>query len=175
MKIYFMQYCEIYVWQVILVLSWNVAAFIERWHSEAPSFHLLHGEMYITLENVSFLLHLSIRGRLFDHSMITGVDALEMMVEYLRYVSYDALKEIEDTYWCLARFGFLERMYALRMTVVEQTDGDDEKAMQHRAYALRTYLLYLVDTSIFVDKSAYYVDVAYHQYFSNLERIHEYN
>ncbi|CAL5210277.1 unnamed protein product [Lathyrus oleraceus] len=131
--------------------------------------------MYITLGNLSCLLHLSIRGRLFNHSMITGVDALEMMVEYLRYVPNNALKDIEDTCWCLPRFGFLERMYALRMTVVEQADGDGEKAMQHRAYALRTYLLYLVDTSIFVEKSAYYVDVAYHQYFANLERIHDYN
>lgn len=40
---------------------------------------------------------------------------------------------------------------------------------------MRAYLLYLVVTSIFMDKSATYVGVVYLRYFDDLEKIHEYN
>lgn len=46
---------------------------------------------------------------------------------------------------------------------------------QHIAYAMRAYLLYLVGTAIFVDKSATYLDVLYLRYFEDIEQIHEYN
>lgn len=59
--------------------------------------------------------------------------------------------------------------------VSEQVDGDDEQVMRHRSYAFKTCLLHLVSTSIFVDKSFYYIDMVYLRYFTNLERIHEYN
>lgn len=36
-------------------------------------------------------------------------------------------------------------------------------------------MLYLVSTTIFVDKSATYVDVVYLRYFDDLERVHKYN
>ncbi|CAK8541521.1 unnamed protein product [Lathyrus sativus] len=39
-----------------------VSAFAERWHLETSSFHMTFGEMTITLDNVSCLLHLPIRG-----------------------------------------------------------------------------------------------------------------
>lgn len=70
---------------------------------------------------------------------------------------------------------FLERLYAQQLTVEEQVDSDDEKVMQHRAYELRAYLLYLVGASIFMDNSAYYVDVVYLKYFADMEHIHKYN
>lgn len=99
-----------------------------------------------------------------------------MMMIYLGADLGDALKEIEDTWGCHARFRFLERMYAQYLTTAYQVDNDDdEQVMQHRAYTLRAYMLYLVGTSIFVDKCAYCVNVVYLKYFANLERIHEYN
>lgn len=45
----------------------------------------------------------------------------------------------------------------------------------HIAHAMRAYLLYLVDTAIFMNKSATYADVVYLRYFLDFERIHEYN
>lgn len=44
-----------------------------------------------------------------------------------------------------------------------------------RKYALKSYFLILVGTSIFMDKSATYVDVVYLKFFMGLEQIHEYN
>ena len=41
-----------------------LSAFMERWHRETFSFHLPVGELTITLDNVSSLLHLSVVGDL---------------------------------------------------------------------------------------------------------------
>lgn len=45
-------------------------SFAVRWHSETSSFHLLISQMTITLDDISCLLHLPIRGRLMDHRRI---------------------------------------------------------------------------------------------------------
>ncbi|KAJ1433523.1 Aminotransferase-like, plant mobile domain [Sesbania bispinosa] len=47
-----------------------LSAFAERWHRDTCSFHLPLGEMTITLDDVSSLLHLPITGRLFSLSAI---------------------------------------------------------------------------------------------------------
>lgn len=63
-----------------------------------------------------------------------------MMVTYLRDDIRDDVKEVEDTRGRHARFIFLKRMYAHKLTTTEQTAGDNEHIMQHRAYTLRAYL-----------------------------------
>lgn len=90
------------------------SAFVERRNFEISYFYLPHGEMSITLDNVSCLLHLLIRGILLDHNKINRVNVLDMMVTYLGLEQKDALKEIEDTRGCHVRFGFLEiRMHTI--------------------------------------------------------------
>lgn len=46
---------------------------------------------------------------------------------------------------------------------------------KHRVYVMRPYMLYLVDTAIFMDQSDIYVDVLSLRYLKDFERIHEYN
>ena len=53
--------------------------------------------------------------------------------------------------------------------------GDHMQVAYHRYSALRCYLLFLVGTSMFVDKSETYVDVVYLKYITDLSLIHEYN
>lgn len=67
--------------------------------------------MSITLDDVSCLMHLSIRGRLLDHGRIIRDEAVEMMVTYLGSDLGDSMKEVEDTLRCHARFIFLDRLY----------------------------------------------------------------
>lgn len=67
------------------------------------------------------------------------------------------------------------RTYTHNLAMTLQVSGDDEHIMYHRACALKSYLIYLVNTSTFVDKSTYYVDVVYLIYFIDLEMNHEYN
>ncbi|CAK8561511.1 unnamed protein product [Lathyrus sativus] len=60
-----------------------VSVFAERWHLETFSFHMLFGEMTITLDDVSCLLHLSIRGVLWSPQDINEGLAIEWVVDYL--------------------------------------------------------------------------------------------
>lgn len=56
-------------------------------------------------------------------------------------------------------FSFLVDRYENHMVAVVGVDGDDTRVTYYRACALRSYLMVLIGTSIFVDKSATYVDV----------------
>lgn len=58
---------------------------------------------------------------------------------------------------------------------VEDVRGDDEYVRLHKAYAMRAYLLYFVDTVIFLDKSSTYTNIVYLWYFKDFEWIHQYN
>lgn len=53
-----------------------------------------------------------VRVRVLDHSRVTKLDALEMIVNYLGVEPEDALNEIEDIIRCHSRFGLLENLYA---------------------------------------------------------------
>lgn len=50
-----------------------------------------------SLDDVSCLVHLSIRGRLLDHDKIDRDETLEMLVDYLRVDSKKAMKKLEVT------------------------------------------------------------------------------
>lgn len=88
-------------------------AFLERWHSETSSFHLSHGEMSITLDDVLCLLHLHISGRFLDHGRITKDEAVEMMVEYLGVDPKKVIGEVDKTRGSYSRFEFLRNILRL--------------------------------------------------------------
>lgn len=150
-------------------------AFVERYHSDTSSFHLPLGEMFITLDGVSCLLHLLIRGKLLDHGRISKDETLVMMVDYLRVDLADVMAEMDGTRGAHARFKFLKKVCTYELQRVKQAKGDDEHVGLHITYSMREYLLYFVGTVIFVDKSSAYTDVIYLQYFEDFEWIHEYN
>ena len=56
-----------------------ICAMTERWHEETSSFHLLVGEMTITLDDVVCLLGIPITGRLLPDRELTHEQGLEMM------------------------------------------------------------------------------------------------
>ncbi|KAJ1431296.1 Aminotransferase-like, plant mobile domain [Sesbania bispinosa] len=58
-------------------------AFTERRRKETSSFHLLVGEMTITLDDVSSLLHLPVTGRLFLLPVLGKDDANQLVVSIL--------------------------------------------------------------------------------------------
>ncbi|XP_058742488.1 protein MAIN-LIKE 1-like [Vicia villosa] len=81
-----------------------LSAFVERWQSKTLSFHLPRGEMSITLDDVSFLLHLLIRGRFLDHNRINRDEALVILVDYLGADLEEVMKELKATRGAHARF-----------------------------------------------------------------------
>lgn len=56
-----------------------------------------------------------------------------------------------------------------------EAEGDEEHVLYRRRCALSSYLMYLINTAIFVDKSVTYVDLIHLTYFIDLEMIHKYN
>lgn len=68
-----------------------LSPFVDTQHSEMSSFHLPHGEMFSTLDDVSCLMYLSIRERLLNYDMININGALVMMVDYFGVDPMDAL------------------------------------------------------------------------------------
>ncbi|KAJ1441829.1 Phosphatidylinositol-specific phospholipase C, X domain, partial [Sesbania bispinosa] len=60
-----------------------LSAFAEKWHRDTCSFYIPVGEMTITLDDVSSLLHLQVTGRLFSLPAI-GTEEANMMLRWLR-------------------------------------------------------------------------------------------
>ncbi|KAH1216057.1 Protein MAIN-LIKE 1 [Glycine max] len=69
-----------------LIAHWRrglLSAFVERWHRETSSFHLPVGELTITLDDVSSLLHLPVIGDLHVFEPLHVDDAVQMLVDLL--------------------------------------------------------------------------------------------
>jgi len=92
-----------------------ICVFVKRWYEETSSFHLLFGEMTVTLNDVACLLHLPIDGMLLSHGTITRDETVELMETYLGSSTGDALKEVEKTKGAHFRFGYLERIFKERL------------------------------------------------------------
>nr|XP_004492155.1 protein MAIN-LIKE 1-like [Cicer arietinum] len=99
-----------------------ISAFVERWHCNTNNFHLPIGEMTITLDDVSSLLHIPIIGAFFSVNIFNKDDAAELLGELLG----------------------------------------------HWQMAARAFLLFLVGCTLFSDKSAFAVSVAYLERFRDL-------
>lgn len=76
-----------------------------------------------------------------------------MMVEYFGADPEEVMKELDKTRGARARFVYLMKIYEDAILSAQHVDGDDEQVTLHRSHALRAYLLYLVGTAIFMDKS----------------------
>ncbi|PNX61776.1 hypothetical protein L195_g052630, partial [Trifolium pratense] len=60
-----------------------ISAFAERWHVDTSTFHMPARENTMTLDDVSYLLHIPISGRLFDHTPISKDQAINTLVNIL--------------------------------------------------------------------------------------------
>jgi len=88
-----------------------ICAFVERWHEETSSFHLPFGEMTVTLDDVSCLLHPPIDDMLMSHGFISRDEAMEWIEMYLGSDLGDALLEVTKTKGAHCRFGYLQRIF----------------------------------------------------------------
>ncbi|XP_058747071.1 protein MAIN-LIKE 1-like [Vicia villosa] len=150
-------------------------AFAEKWHLETSFFHLRHGEITITLDDIACLLHLPIKGILLSHSRLTKEEAMEMLIEELGNDPTVALQEVKRTHEAHARYHTLQQIYDVELLAAHQAVGEEVKADIHREWVFRCYLLYSIGTQLFVDTSSTYTDIVYLTYLSDIARVHEYN
>ncbi|XP_058759733.1 uncharacterized protein LOC131633040 [Vicia villosa] len=97
----------------------------ERWLLETLSFHLPHGEVTITLDNIACLLYIPIRGTLLGHGRLLKEEVMEMLIKELGVDPEDALEEVERTCGPHVRFHFLTRKYEVELLAEQDADGDE--------------------------------------------------
>ena len=126
-----------------------LCAFVERWHPETNSFHLVVGELTITLDDVSNLLHLPIMGQFYTYPTLDAAATTDLLVDSLRVDRGVAAAETRHCRGGHVRLSWLREMY------------EDTCSRRQWTVAARAYLLHLVGCTIFADKSATSVSVSY--------------
>ncbi|KAL5170027.1 Protein MAIN-LIKE 1 [Glycine soja] len=126
-----------------------LSTFVERWHRETSSFHLPVGELTITLDDVSSLLHFPVIGDLHTFEPLHVDDAIQMLVDLLMVSPESARAEIVQCCGLYVRLQWIRDIYQRRC----QTG--------HWTAAARAYLLHLLGCTLFANKSATNVNVVY--------------
>ncbi|XP_058759212.1 protein MAIN-LIKE 1-like [Vicia villosa] len=134
-----------------------LSTFIERWHPETSTFHLPFGEMTVTLDDVSVLLHLPIASTFFTPVHKDHATAVQMVRDALEVDELVVLKEFGDI-----------RGFHLGMSWLRNINQQLVDAGRYEVSS-RAYMLHLVACTLFADKSAYYIDVRYLTLFSDLD------
>jgi len=70
-----------------------ISAFVERWHRETNTFHLPVGDLAITLDDVSSLLHLPISGAFHSFEALSVDEVVFLLMEFLEVSGEEARAE----------------------------------------------------------------------------------
>jgi len=139
----------------------------ERWHPETSSFHMVLGEMAVTLDDVACLTHLSIEGWMLSHpKKMSRSEGAELMVRHLGVSKADAEKNCGEEYGGYISYKSLREYYtrhldsATRLADLEDP-GDLEELGRVRTACVKCYLLYLVGCLLFGDKSNKRIELVY--------------
>lgn len=127
---------------------------MERWHWDTNTFHLLVGEMKITMDYVSSLLHLPIVDNILCHPL-KFVTTLIILVKLLGVDQGDATSNMRQCWGPHIRLSWLWKVY--EECCIQQT----------WEYVAREYLLHLLRFMIFADKSVTFISISYLQLFRN--------
>ncbi|GAU50435.1 hypothetical protein TSUD_134900 [Trifolium subterraneum] len=162
-------------------LDWRLlTAFTERWQPKTGTFHLPIGEVTITLDDVSCLLHIPITGKMLNHlgTSCTTEEGEDMCREYLNFPRTKCRAEFKKMKGAHIGFPMLEKIYAanLRRALKAEEEEEEEKVVQnYRDCTIRAFLLYLIGGTIFTNKSMQYVDVIFLTYLQDLSLVNTWN
>jgi hypothetical protein len=137
-----------------------ITALVERWRRETHTFHMPHGEMTITLQDVEVLLGLPVDGRPLVASPI--VEPAELCRQLLGVTTTE--EALDGSRISLP---WLSRQFQAPITA-----ETNEQTVQQYA---RFYMLSLLGGNIFVDKSNNKVHVVWLQFLEDFDRAREYS
>jgi hypothetical protein len=121
------------------------------------------GEMTITLDDVSCLLHLPIRGIFWTPQHVTEDAAAELAVTYLGVSHREAVTQVRGNRGAYYKLEWLYDTFIAH------------RALNNWAYATRAYLMMLVGCTIFADKTFTLVEAKYISLFADLEGVGRYS
>jgi len=154
-----------------------VHALCERWHTKTSSFHLPVGEMTITLDDVYNLLHLPIQDRMLDHDAIVDWDrGIDLMIKLLGMSDVVARAEAKTEYGAHISYPTLKRLYEEHLTEAGRLkDPQSREEMlerdKRRSWCVRSFLLYLVGSALFTNKTKRHIDLIYLDCMADLQAI----
>ena len=99
--------------------------FSERWYAVTSSFHLQCGQMTVTLDDVSCLLHLPIDGMLLSHESMTRTEVVHMMVEHVG----DTWKKVTNTKGGHAQFNYFKIIFKERLLGQQKAYNEDDRVL----------------------------------------------
>ncbi|XP_057415661.1 protein MAINTENANCE OF MERISTEMS-like [Lotus japonicus] len=129
---------------------------------ETSSFHMSWGEMTITLDDVSALLHIPVEGSFFSFGKPTKEEASLMVVDLLGVGIEKVEAEFRKCRGLSLRYAWLLQLVVEHVKKEKWTE------------AARAYLLRLVGMTLFCDKSNMYVNVAYLELFRDISLVGQY-
>ncbi|GAU51789.1 hypothetical protein TSUD_415750, partial [Trifolium subterraneum] len=158
-----------------------ITAFTERWQPETGTFHLRIGEMTITLDDVSCLLHIPITGKMLNHAgtSCTMEEGQDMCEELLNFSREDAQEEFDKMKGAHVSFAKLLEIYHDNLNLaLEAENNEDEEAETVeflRDCTVRAFLLYLIGGILFTNKSVQYVDLIFLSYLQDIPLVNTWN
>ncbi|XP_006595259.1 protein MAIN-LIKE 1-like [Glycine soja] len=124
-------------------------AFVERWHKETSSFHLLVREVTITLNDVASLLHLPITGTFHSFESLHVDDDILLLVELLEVSGEEARVETVQCQGAYVRLSWLRDIYRSKCDATQWTP------------VACAYLLHLLGCILFANKSVTRIHVVF--------------
>jgi hypothetical protein len=159
----------------MLVDLYLVSAFAERWHEGTSSFHMPAGEVTVTLDDVSCLRHVSNVGPLPDHEYVDKEEGTKLMVDLIGAAPADIENEMVKMKGLHVKHTYLQTHFQTLMGHIDdyEVDENQDEVLRHQNFALRSYLLLLVDYTIFADTSKNCVYIHHVKNFDDLETVSE--
>ena len=143
-----------------------VSSFVERWHPETNTFHLPFGEMTITLDDVGCLLGIPVTGLPVHASAVLGfTEQIDLLESGLGVDRATASAELRVARGGVVRMAWIKRVC---QDVTPRSSVDEVEC------AARGYLLYLLGCTLFSDKSATRVPIAYLSCLMDLGQVRHY-
>ncbi|RYR01610.1 hypothetical protein Ahy_B06g080490 [Arachis hypogaea] len=139
-----------------------VSAFVERWRPETHTFHMSFGECTITLQDVAYQLGLSIDGQ-----YVSGC-----LTNFARYIEggrpawiwFEELLGVLPPTSCINKFTLKSTWFQETFSELPQ-GADDETVRRH----VRAYIMMLLSTQLFGDKSGTRLHIRGLPYVAKLE------
>ena len=144
-----------------------IKALVEQWHSEMHMFHLLHGEMGITLQDIEVMLGIPV-----DGLPVTGKIDLKWNVVCRDLLDHEPLPVIPNSNRSILaearrRYKWLDARFA----APPAADAGDEVVQQHAHY----HLLVWMGALLFMDKSADRVSLLPLQFLNPISNVRQYS
>ncbi|CAK8565302.1 unnamed protein product [Lathyrus sativus] len=132
-------------------------AFVEMWHPETSSFHMLFGKMTITLDGVSCLLHIACKGAFCN--LEEGFSESNAITQSIRLMGVPLAEEAKEVCVCRGPYYRLDWLKKIFVCLRAESIYD---------CAARAYMLLLLGCTILTDKTFTLVEAKYLPLFENL-------